>query len=368
MLGPVLLGSVLLAPPASTADTQAPTVVLMVPEQPGDYDERILATVAANLHELDVTLITQRCDPSLDLRGLVSASREPIERSNARGVLWIDVPVRASGDLALYVVERDSPQIYGRTIAGDVGEAVAIETLANVAAMAVTALLEGRAIRLDASDEPGPEFEPAPAPEPAPEPEPAPIIADITREGAVEPVTRPWLRLRVGYRGNSYAAALPWQSSVMFAIGVRPVADAHVELVGDVAIPGKVVTPELELDVRRHAIGLAGGYAWPLPRGWDLELSGRIALEPTRREVIPRVAELVAQPADLQWFASAELGLAASVRLADTARLSLGAGAAAMLVRRDFVVSLPEGEQTVLSPQPLRAIAWIGFDFDLVWR
>jgi len=360
----MLLGSVLLASPASSADMQTPTVVLMVPEQPGDHDERILATVAAHLHELDVTLVVERCDPNLDLRGLVPASRSPIERSSARGVLWIDVPERPSGDLALYVVERDSSQIYGRTIAGDLGEAVAIETLANVAAMAATALSEGRAIHLDVSSEPAP----APEPEPQPIMAPEPIVGVITREGSVEPVTRPWLRLRAGYRGNSYATALPWQSSVTFAIGVRPVARAHVELVGDVAIPGEVATAELELDVRRYAIGLAGGHAWPLSRGWDLELSGRVALEPTRRETIPRTPALTAGPADLQWFASAELVLAAGVRLADTTRLSLGVGAAAVLVRRDVVVSLPQGEQTVLSPQPIRAIAWIGLDFDLVWR
>lgn len=340
---------------------QTPTVVLMVPERPGDHDERILATVAAHLHELDVTLVTERCDPNLDLRGLIAASRSPIERSSARGVLWIDVPELPSGDLGLYVVERDGSQIYGRTIAGDLGEAVAIETLANVAAMAATALSEGRAIRLDA-----PTTEPEPEPIDAPEPEP--IVGVITREGAVEPVTRPWLRLRAGYRGNSYAAALPWQSSVTFAIGVRPTADAHVELVGDVAIPGEVATAELELRLWRYAIGLAGGHAWPLRRGWDLELSGRVALEPTRRETIPRTPELTARPAELQWFASAELGLAAGVSLADTVRLSLAAGLAAVLVRRDTVVTVPQGEQTVLSPQPIRAIAWIGFDFDLVWR
>jgi hypothetical protein len=364
VLGVALLGSLLLGPPPGASDpAPRPTVVLMIPERPGDHDERILATVAAHLHELDITLITERYAADLDLRNLVADSRAPIERSDARGILWVDAPERPSGDLALYVLERDSPQIYGRAIAGDLGEAVAIETLANVAAMAATALGEGRAIRLD---EPAPE--PTPEPEPIATPEPTPIVGTITREGHVDPIQRPWLRLRAGYRGNSYAAALPWQSSVSFAIGVRPAERAHVEMIGDVAIPGVVSTPELDLELRRYAIGLAGGYAWLLPRGWELELAGRIALEPTHRTAIARSSQLAALPADLQWFASAELGLAAGVRLAETVRLSFGAGLAAVLARRELVIDLQAGPQTVVSPHPVRLTTWAGFDFDLVWH
>ena len=360
-----LLGSLLLAPPTAGTDTPTPAVVLMVPERPGDHDERILATVAAHLHELDVTLVVERYPGTLELRNLVVDSQAPVERSDARGVLWIDVPERSSGDLALYVVERDRLQIYGRTIAGDGGEAVAIETLANVAAMAATALSEGRAIQLDT-----PASEPIAEPEPDPitEPEPVAIVGVITREGHVEPRTRSWLRLRAGYRGNSYAKALAWQSSVSFAIGVHPTERAHVEVVGDVGIPSVITTPELELELRRHALGLAGGHAWPLPRGWVLEVAGRFALEPTRRDAIARTSELAVRASGVQWFASAEVGVTAGVRLAETVRLSLGAGLAFAVVRRDLVVDVAEGQRTVLSPHPVRMVTWVGVDFDLVWR
>jgi hypothetical protein len=369
---PALLGLLLLAPPAAPSEATAPTIVLMVPNHPGDHDEHILATVSAHLRELDITLVVERHDAGLDLRALISASREPIERSDARGILWIDVPDQKGGDLALYVVEREGRQIYGRSVAGNVGDAVAIETLANVAAMAAVALGEGRAIQLDVPPPAVESLEPVEAP--IVEPEPEPVTGTITREGHVELVRRPWLRLRAGYRGNSFAAAIPWQSSVTFAIGVRPAPRAHVELIADVAIPSSVVVPDLRLVLDRYPFAIAGGYQWPLSRGWDLELSGRATLEPTRRRTIETISttRVSASPASLHWSASAELALAAGVRLAETVRLSFGVGLAAVLVRRDHVITPADPtigtEQVVISPHPIRVLVWTGFDFDLVWR
>lgn len=367
---PALLGLLLLGPPATPSEPSAPTVVLMIPNHPGDHDEHILATVSAHLRELDVTLVVERHDATLDLRALISASREPIERSDARGILWIDVPDQQGGDLALYVVEREGRQIYGRSIAGNVGDAVAIETLANVAAMAAVALGEGRAIQLDVPPTPAEELQPVE--EPIVEPEP--IVGTITREGHVEPVRRPWLRLRAGYRGNSFAATIPWQSSVTLAIGVRPAPGAHVELIADVAIPSTLVVPDLRVVLDRYPFAIAGGYRWSLPRGWDLELSGRATLEPTRRRTIVTTTDdqVSASPASLHWSASAEVGLAAGVRLAETVRLSFGIGIAAVLARREHVIGLTDStmgaEQVVISPHPARVLVWAGFDFDLVWR
>jgi hypothetical protein len=367
--GLALLGSFLLAPPAAPSESTTPTVVLTVPEQKGDHDEQVLATVSAHLRELDITLVIERHDSGLDLRGLISASREPIERHDARGILWIDIPDAQGGDLAIYVVERAGQQIFGRSIAGQAGDAVAIETLANVAAMAAVALGEGRAIQLDVP--PPPVEEPEPVEEPVVEPEPEPVVGTITREGHVEPVLRPRLRLRTGYRGNSYAASVPWQSSVTFAIGVRPTERSHVELVGDVAIPSSVALPDLRVVLNRYPFGVAGGHRWSLPRGWDVELSGRVTLEPTRRRTIATSSDagVTTSPRSLHWSATAELAVGFGVRLAETVRLSFGVGLAAVLVRRDHVITSTTGaEQVVISPHPARALIWAGFDFDLVWR
>lgn len=362
--------ALLFAAPASPSES-VPTIVLMVPNHPGEHDEHILATVAAHLHEFDVTVVVERHDPSVDVRTLIVASREPIDRNDARGILWIDVPAQTGGDLGLYVVERESQQIYGWTVAGKVGDAVAIETLANVAAMAAVALSEGRAIQLDVSP-PSPESEAIVEPTPLVEPEP--VTGTITLEGHIEIVTRPWLRLRAGYRGNNFATTVPWQSSVTLAIGVRPAPRAHVELIADVAIPSAVTLPELRIVLQRYPFAVAGGYQWPLPRGWDIEPSGRVTLEPTVRHAVASGTDssVTTLPSTLHWFASAELSLTAGVRLAETVRLSVGLGLAVVLARRNYSIGLSDAlsstEQVVISPHPVRALIHTGFDFDLVWR
>jgi hypothetical protein len=295
--------------------------------------------------------------------------------TDARGILWIDVPAQAGGDLGLYVIEREGHQLYGWTLAGKADDALAIETLANVAAMAAVALSEGRAIQLDLGpprSEPDSQVEPDLEPEPSVEPEPP--TGTITREGRVEIVTRPWLRLRAGYRGNNFATTVPWQSSVTLAVGVRPTPRSHVELITDVAIPSAVTLPELRIVLQRYPFALAGGYQWPLPRGWDIESSGRITLEPTVRHAAASGTEssVTILPSSLRWFASAEVGLSAGVRLAETVRLSVGLGLAVVLVRRDYVIGLSNSmssmPQVVISPHPIRALVTAGFDFDLVWR
>jgi len=370
-----LLGALAFGPPRDL-EPDPPSIVLMVPEQPGDRDERVLATLAANLQDLDFALVAERYDASLDLRSLVEVSQAALERSEALGILWIDLPESPGGDLAIYVVARDSSQIHGRVIAAAPSdsaepwsEAVAIETLANVAAMAATALSEGRSIELDA---PTPEASPDASeipPDTTIDLEPEPELT-LTLEGEVVPVVRPWLRARAGYRGQSYAPTLAWMSGVTLAIGVRPAPRAHVELLADIMVPSRVSTDALELRVQPFPFGVAGGYAWPLPRDWDVELAGRVALEPTRRSATATSTQLAltASPERVVWSASAELDLAFGVRLAPSARLAFGLGLAALLVRRDTVISSGDAQQVVISPSPLRALVWAGFDFDLLWR
>ncbi len=374
LLAPLL--ALLFGPPASPSAPD-PTIVLMVPNHPGEHDELILATVSAHLHEFEVTVVVERHEPSLDLRTLIPASHAAIDRSDARGILWIDVPARPGGDLGLYVVERDGQQIYGWTVGGGTPDALAIETLANVAAMAAVALSEGRAIQLDPGPPravPGVDGEPESTLEPEPAVEAELPTGMITREGEVEIVTRPWLRLRAGYRGNNFATTVPWQSSVTFAVGVHPTARSHVELIADVAIPSAVTLPELRIVLQRYPFAIAGGYQWPLRRGWDIEPSGRVTLEPTVRHAAASGSgtSVTTSPSSLRWFVSAEIDLAAGVRLAETVRLSVGLGLAVVLARQDYVIGLSDAmsstQQVVISPHPVRMLLFTGFDFDLVWR
>lgn len=365
-LGPPAQASA--SPEASAPLDERERVVLMVPERPGNADERVLATLDAHLHELEVAVISERHAGSLDLRELVSASLDPLARHDARGVMWIDIGEGDPPALAIYVVPRDSTQIYGRVITRPAeGEAaLMLETLANVAAMAAIALGEGRAIRLEPELEPEPPPEPPPPDPPPPEPPEGVVSLDAGHLALVE---RAWLRLRAGYRGSSQAAQLPWQSSVTLALGLRPHARAHLELVADIVIPSTI--PSGPIDLRLHAFpfGLAGGYAWSLARGWDVELAGRVALEPTRRSITTRSEGApLAAPRTL-WFASAEASVAFGLRVSPALRLAAGLGLVVVLVRRDIVVSSAEGNaSTRFAPHPLRGLVTFGGEFDLVFR
>lgn len=360
------------SPEVSTPLDERERVVLMVPERPGNADERVLATLDAHLHELEVAVISERNAGSLDLRELVSASLDPLARHDARGVLWIDIGEGEPPSLAIYVVPRDSTQIYGRVITRPAeGEAaLMLETLANVAAMAATALGEGRAIRLEPELAP-PETSRPPDP-PPPEPPPEGVVS--LDAGHLALVERAWLRLRAGYRGSSQAAQLPWQSSVTLALGLRPHARAHLELVADIVIPSTIPSGPIDsdpIDLRLHAFpfGLAGGYAWSLARGWDVELAGRVALEPTRRSITTRSEGAPLTAPRTLWFASAEASVAFGLRVSPALRLAAGLGLVVVLVRRDIVVSGAEGNaSTLFAPHPLRGLVTFGGEFDLVFR
>ena len=158
------------------------------------------------------------------------------------------------------------------------------------------------------------------------------------------------------------------------AVGIRPAPRAHIELITDIAIPSAVTLPELRIVLQRYPFALAGGYQWPLKRGWDIEPAGRFTLEPTARHAVAIGTDtpVTLYPSSLRWFASAELSLSAGVRLAETVRLSVGLGLAVVLTRHDYVIGISESMSTtqhvVISPHPVRALLSTGFDFDLLWR
>lgn len=361
------------AAPSLAEPSERPRVVLMVPTREGERDERVLATLDAHLHDLDIELVDERYASELDLRELVAASHDVIARHDARGVLWIDmVDMSDHAQLAIYVVARDSSQIYGRTLAGDPqgSDALALETLANVAAMAATALGEGRAIQLEA------EVEPARPPTPAqPQPPPAPTGEVELAAGQLRIIERPWLRVRAGYRGSSYAATLPWQSAFVLGLGVRPSPRSHVELVGEAVVPSTIDDGELRARIHTIPFGLGGGQRWSLRRGWSLELAGRVSLEPTRRAVWLRDASPRRTSTRLWWSATSQLELVAGVELTSSVRLTFGLALVLVLARRDLVADL-DGDasgdsgnpRTLVSPAPLRALVSAGFEFDLAWR
>lgn len=338
-----------------------PTVVLMVPWlADDDRDERTEATIRAHLQDVGLRLITRRYDPAeLDLRELFARSAEPVEAVDARGILWIDLQ---ASDYSLYVIARDGSQIHGRRIdAADLGDAVALEVLANVAGMAAVALAEGRAIRLA----PDPETaEPETEPEPEPEPDPGPLELHV--EGTVVPVPGPRLRARVGYRGQTYATGAMWVSAAELALAWRPAPGAHLELSYD-AHPRVVVddpTFGLRLELLRVPFGLAGGYRFDVSDAWGVEVAARLGVEPTRRSTLATDPDLAAT--DPSWAIAATAGADLRVlrSVAPGVRLWLGLGLHAALVRSEY--GLRDMEFPLVTQVPLRVSASGGVEFEFL--
>ncbi|NVB40646.1 hypothetical protein G6O69_22600 [Pseudenhygromyxa sp. WMMC2535] len=352
--------------PAENGEASAAAVILMLPERDDDRDERAEATIAAHLQDAAFEVEIRRYDPEgFELRALFDESDELLGASAARGVLWVDLEDEDA--LALYVIVRGDPQLHGRRIdAADVGEAVAIESLANVSATAALALAQGRAVVLEPALAPEPE--PPSEPELPPESPPRPAHTHLLVDGVVVPRGHARVRARVGYLGQSYAPGLPWISSAVLAFGWRPVSAAHLELVYEAGPSISVTAPSvgLELQLFRLPFALAGGYRFDLPRGWGIELAGRVGVEPTRRRTVV-IGEAI-EGAAPSWRVQASAGVDARATLAvrDDLRLFMGLGLVAVFLRSAYV--LEDVEEPLLSPSAVRGSASIGVDFDLVHR
>lgn len=374
-------------PAAAQAPAQTPSpVVLMLPDLDDDRDERAEATIAAHLQDAGIELLVRRYEPtSFELGELGAHSDGQLDGTDGAGILWVDL----GRDFAVYVLVRGDSQIHGRRIdRRDLGDAVAFESLANVSATAAIAVAEGRPIVLQESAplEPAPRepeaSEPtseAPAPEgPAPE-EPAPtervrLEPQIEVEGVVIPKLEVRARLRVGYRGQSFASGLPWLSAAEIALGWRPVPQAHLELAYEASTPISVAAPNagLELQLFRAPVSIIGGHRFELDRGYGLEIAGRLGLEPTRRQTIV-VGELLepgpgleAAPPRWRVMAAAGVDVRGTVAVRDDVRLWISLGVLGVFVRNDFIVA--DVHPPLLSPSAIRVTTGIGVDVDFIRR
>ncbi|MCA9700605.1 MAG: hypothetical protein KC431_23970 [Myxococcales bacterium] len=353
--------------PAPEPEGAASPVVLMLPARADDRDERAEATILAQLEGSEIDLEIRRYDPKAFELGQVFARSDLLfEGSETRGVLWIDL----GEDPALYVIVRGDPQLHGRRIdADEVGEAVAIESLASISATAALALAEGRAIELAPAEAPDLEAEPeADPPETKVETESPAPAPSITVDGVVVPQLVAHGRVRLGYRGQSYAAGLPWLSAAEIALGWRPTPQSHLEIAYEAAAPVSVTAPSigLELQLFRVPLALAGGHRFVLRRGWGLELAGRLGIEPTQRRTVVIGEALSAEPPRWRVMAGAGVDLRATADLRDDLRLWLGLGLVGMFVRSNYV--LVDMNQVLLGPSPVRISVGAGVEFDLIHR
>ncbi|WP_437895859.1 hypothetical protein [Sorangium sp. So ce124] len=296
--------------PAAAAEPRAagePVLVLAAFPGAGGIDKRALDLVVAHIRPVGVRLqIVRPGTPRPVLQTLLPEANALADTWDARGVLWIDAG--SSDELALYVVERDGEQIYGRRIPILPGQsATALESLANIAGAVAEELREGHVAGLaEVKVAPGP---PAPAtpPEPAAAPEPAaspagpanaaPTDAALdlqTPAGPPSPSMRarrdasplPTFAVLAGYTGANFSSEAPWQSAAAVRASWAPVDYAVLglgyELMPSTSVGGEQSTFELS----RHPVITTGQVRLRLPLGLDLQLGARATVD-----IVERVPE-----------------------------------------------------------------------------
>lgn len=352
-LAVALLASVSAAEPARK-------VVLLLSSADEAQRETLVGAIQAQVGDLPVSVVVQKAETvpeklreRLDLAG--SACRE----HGAMGAFFVEA--EAADDLIVYLVEPEARRALVRRIKKTRGaEQAGVEEMSLVVRSTVGALLEGRAIGM----EEGPELEPAPPPQeppvvidrPAPErPVPAPARESSTVRA----------RLDAHYSGEAYASQAPWQNGLGIELSGSPDGRLFFGL-GYVASPPVEVERETaRVRVGRYPLRAFTGYELPFDR---LRLMGQLGVigELDRRSTTKTAGGVAPTESDdsLSWAVSPRV----SLRYEVWPRTSVGAGVGLDLFvnNSEYVVELPAGRETLLSPYRARARALAGIAVD-VW-
>lgn len=358
------------APPAQPAQPRRErSLVLMVPDlADDDLDERVLDVIDAHREDgsrVDVV----RYDPEgFPASEVVAVSRRRAGEFMARGVLWVDLG--NPDQLAVYFYEVDTERFLGRQIPSSRdAQAVAIETLANIAASIVA---ESAAGPMEGLDEVDPkslqEQKPAePPPEPkAPAPPPPPVPSTTT---AAPPPRWPRLWLGVAYAGASFSSAVLLQHGLALSAAWGPAPGAFVGLRYDLVLPSRVEDDAVVFELRRHPVSLEGGYrlAFGRRRRGDFEVSGRLAIDPIVRRADADASDGPVTPDEVRVFSSVGLGLGLGFAPIRQVRLGLRLGPEIVLSRARYEIAGP-GSGTSVDPHPVRGFLEAGAQFGLLWR
>ncbi|WP_437290161.1 hypothetical protein [Sorangium sp. So ce406] len=301
----------LLALPAAADEPRAargPVLVLAASPGADRLDTRAVDLVAAHIRPLGIRLQIVRSGASRPaLQKLLPDARALADAWDARGVLWVDAGSR--GELALYVVERDGHQIYGRRIPVVPGQtATALESLANIAGAVAEELREGHVAALTevkvAASEAGAAAPPEPAAAPAPgaplaaprgplaapgaplaapaaPPSPRPPVA--RPEAPRAPVRLPAVAVLAGYTGANFSSEAPWQSAAAIRASWAPVDRAVLGL-GYELMPATTIGDEqFGYELARHPVTTTGQIRLRLPLGIDLQLGARASVDIVQR-------------------------------------------------------------------------------------
>jgi hypothetical protein len=247
-----------------------------------DALQRVLTGYLTDLDPPRTSTITT-LPPGDEVLPQLAWARERARDPAVERVLWLEL--RDPGPHRLYLYEPRSDRVYLRELA-DAEPDVLLETLGVVVRALVAHLSEGTPPGMQAITVPEPAPAPAPAPEPPPPAEPArpaPVVA---------PRPRLHLDLALGYRGSSFAAAIPFQHGVAAQLMLVTRIGVLVGAAGGWLAPGAATRDDLRLDLTRVPLGLRIGYRLRRDHLFHIDLDLGVASE----LLLPRISGAPTRP------------------------------------------------------------------------
>lgn len=351
--------AVLLGVASAAAAEPDRRVVLLLANGDEARRETLVGAIRAQLGDLPVGIVVERAEGSTEkLRDRLDLAAGACKKHAAMGAFFLEAEL--ADDLIVYLVEPEAKRALVRRIKKTQGaEQAGVEELSLVVRSTVGALLEGREIGM----EQGPELAPKPAPKPAPVPA-APPPAPPRDAPAPRPRDQSRARLDAHYAGESYAPEVGWQNGLgvelsasmdgLLFFGLGYVASAPVEAERDAA----------RVRIGRYPVRAFAGYEIPLDR---LRFVGQLGLigELDRRSTTKTAGGVAPTESDdqLGWAVSPRVGVRYDVGQRTSVGLTVGADV--FLNVSEYVVDLPSGRETLLTPYRVRPRAALGIAVDL---
>ena len=303
------------------ATAPRPVIVVAAPQLAStDVDDRAVAVVVAHLQSLDIDVqVVRIATNATDTASVRDGAKKLLDAGAARGALWIDAG--REEDVGLYALPRDGTELYGRRVKAPRGKtATALELLAGIAAAAGEELAQGRATglpKVDVTDSEGagigatagtdarPEGIDAGAGNAAtPQKQGSDDAKGLVEAGATERATSadrpmitgnaadvsrgptPWpmLAFSASYVGGTFGDRVPWQNGASLRASFAPMRGLYLGAGYDVVAPTRSFAGPGAIDLTRHPVFAGGGYRLVLGSRFDLQLGARATVDVAQQD------------------------------------------------------------------------------------
>ena len=338
-----------------------PLVLVVGGDEHKSREDRVIAILRAYAGmdgmELEIERRAFLATPS----SLFTESVHPRAQDAATATFLLDLS--GSETLRIYLYPQGVETVFLREVSLAQGEAVAIESLANIVSVALLAVQEGQLASLigrpkqELWEEVENEVEQEPI-LPLEEDEPILLTTELTIK------TWPRLRLGAAYIGTTFSPQKKWQQGAALRVGTWVTPSLYLDLGYHFFPEIKVVNEWVVFWVERHPIELSGGYRWELSREWALHAGLQAELDPVVRVLAP-ASDADRTESSLRVMSTVGAHLRTSISVSESFRLELTVALDAVLTRANYTVYTPQ-QRVLLEPYPLRFSLRAGFNFDLI--